>query len=332
MKGTGGNKNTSRHLYAIKRLFLPPLLLFTAQTQAQSLSFFANDQPNPIYEYGQQLDIPAGFGEGEFTFECWIRPDDSFPIGPTTPGTPAQRINWSDADNEPYSSGSWWFEGNFLLDGHNNASFTDGTFSLQFYGGGRVRWLFGDGSIAGEGGVRSIGAFPASGAPSLLDGDWHQLTLVRRWVGADQAQLELWIDGVLADDQLSPLRTDMRQWWSSWPGFPGGQEGWFWGVEKQAAIGVLSQYEDYKGLLDEVRFWSRAKTPMEIANEFADPVNGSEPGLVGYYPFSEGQGVVTVNNLTGGQAMDLFNGGNLIWSDEDVFSALFTDGFELGAR
>ncbi len=296
---------------------------------AQSLNFFVNNKPDPVYEYGRQLVMPVGFGEAEFTFECWIRADGSFPIGPTIPGTEGQRVNWSDADNMPYSNPDWWFEGNFLLDGHNNADFEDGTFSLQFYGGGRVRWMFGDGTVAGLGRVRSIGAFPATLTPPLLDDRWHQLTLVRRWLAVSDAQLELWVDGVLVDSQISPARTDMRVWWDNWDGFPGGQQGWFWGVEKQAAIGVLAQYEDYKGLLDEVRFWSRAKLPMEITTGFADPVAGSEPGLVGYYPFAEGLGTTTGNVLNGSKIITLVNGGNAIWSAEDVFSILFSDGFEL---
>lgn len=304
------------------------LLVFVASVaHAQSLSFFANNQPNPTYEYAQQLAIVGGFGEAEFTFECWIRPDDSFPVGSTTPDTEGQRLNWSDADIEPYSSSTWWFEGNFLLDGHNNNNFENGTFSLQFYGGGRVRWLFGDGNVPLAGQVRSIGAFPATQTASLLDDQWHQLTLIRRWVGSSEAQLELWIDGELTDSQLSPLRTDMRQWWDNWNDFPVDQDGWFWGVEKQAAIGVLSQYEDYKGLLDEVRLWSRAKLPAEIETTFADPVSGDEAGLVAYYPLSEGQGNMSVNAL-GAETITLFNGDNAIWSPEDIFTSLLIDGFE----
>ena len=221
----------------------------------------------------------------------WIRPDTSFPVGPTRPeGSLAQRTNWTAADLAPYVASDWWYEGNFLLDGHNNASFGAGTFSLQFYGGGRVRWLFGDGDDPGPGGVFSVGAYPAATHPSLLDGNWHQLALVRRWSGATDARLEIWIDGALVDSETSSVRTNMRQWWDAWPGFPAGQAGWFWGAEKQAAIGVLSQYEDYKGLLDELRFWSRAKSPTELAADYAQPVTGSEPGLVGAYSFLEGAG------------------------------------------
>ena len=76
---------------------------------------------------------------------------------------------------------------------------------------------------------------------------------------------------------------------STWAGFPAGQEGWFWGAEKQVALaGGLSQYEDFKGCLDEICFWNRAKSAEEIAVEGQNPVDDSEDGLVGWYRFSEG--------------------------------------------
>ena len=309
-------------------MFLSVLPL-TAGAGSGSLAFFVND-PND-YDYGHQLELPPTFGSAEFTLELWIRPDDSFPIGPTSGGE-AQRMNWSDADVEPYSGGGWWFEGNFLLDGHNNGVFEDGTFSLQFYGGGRVRWLFGDGEFAGSGGHWSVGAFPAASTPSLLDGGWHHLTLVRRWVGATEAQLELWVDGALAATETSPGRTDMRFWWDAWATFPSGQEGWFWGVEKQAAIGKLSQYEDYKGPVDEVRFWDRAKTAPEIDSNWNLPVTGSEAGLVGWFALDEGAGSTACDALDAGRCISLINPMAGIWSPHQapLGDAIFADGFESG--
>ena len=298
------------------------IALGTSSARAQSLDFILNAQSD--HEYAHHLGIPSGFGEGEFTLELWILPDDSFPVGSTAGGT-EQLTNWSDADNVPYSATSWWYAGNFLLDGHNNnacCGFEYGTFSLQFYGGGRVRWLFGDGISAGFGGVWSIGAFPATNTPSLLDGAWHQLTLVRRWSGTSDADLELWIDGGLVDSETSSVRTDMRFWWDTWPGF-GAQAGWFWGTEKQAAIGLISQYEDYKGLVDEVRFWSRAKSPVEIAQEHGAAVSGNEPGLVGRFPFDEGTGVSTCDALEPSLCMSIINAEPSIWSSENAPIAAF---------
>lgn len=259
-----------------------------------SIEFFVNDAR--AYDYGDQTNIPPGFGEGEFTLELWLKLNNNFPVGPVTGGTD-ERINWAEEDNAPYSSNSWWFDGNFLLDGHNNRVWSQGTFDLQFYGGGRLRWLFGDGSQAPGGGVWSVGAYPATLTPSLLDEQWHQVTLVRRWSGQTDSQLELWIDGRLVDTETTPVRTNMRQWWTTWSGFPANQEGWFWGAEKQAAIGLFPQYEDYKGLIDELRFWSRAKSPAEIRDNYAAPLTGSEPGLVGLYSFGEAQGLSVCDAL-----------------------------------
>ncbi len=313
-------------------VWLAVSLLATAAPggDGSSLTFFVNDPFDS--DYGQILDLPPTFGTGEFTLELWIRPDDSFPVGDTS-CCAGQRLNWSDADVEPYSSGSWWFTGNFLLDGHNNVDFASGTFSLQFYGSGRVRWLFGDGASP-TGGNWSVGAYPATGTASLLDGNWHHLTLVRRWEGASAARLELWVDGQAVAAEITPVRTDMQAaYWSDWSGFPTGQEGWFWGAEKQAAIGLLSQYEDYKGPIDELRFWDRAKSPGEIGTGWNLPVDGTEPGLVGWFRFNEGAGVVTCDELTPARCIDLFDMKPGYWSDDEPplgGGEIFSDGFESG--
>jgi chitodextrinase len=304
-----------RGLRVPKFVFWLSCLAAVTGTHAASLDWRVSSPNN--YDYGQQLTLPSEFGSGEFTLELWIRPNNSFPIGSTAGGN-GQLQNWSNSDLAPYSSSDWWFAGNFLLDGHNNASFANGTFSLQFYGGGRVRWLFGDGaSNSAAGSVWSVGAFPASSAPSLLDGQWHHLALVRRFVGSTQSRLELWIDGSLIDTETSSARTNMRQWWNNWSGFPSAQRGWFWGVEKQAAIGALSQYEDYKGLVDELRFWSRAKTSSELQSNFANPVSGTEPGLVGRFAFSEGSGNQACDSLSASTCISLVNASSA-WSAADA--------------
>ena len=300
---------------------------------AASLAFFANQAGE--YDYGLQLELPPDFGSGELSLELLIQLEESFPVGSTSGGE-GQRLNWSDSDEEPYSGCCWWFPGNFLLDGHNNADFSDGTFSLQLYGGGRLRWLFGDGADPGPGGVWAVQAWPAATTPSLLDGEWHHVVLVRRFTGASEAQLELWIDGSLVASETSTVRTDMGVYWDSWSGFPTGQEGWFWAAEKQAAIGVLSQYEDYKGLLDELRFWNRALSPAEIeAGAFAQ-VQAGALGLVGRYALDEGSGVQGCDTLAptppnpASRCLDLVDPMPGTWSGENAPLVLFADGFETG--
>ncbi len=279
-----------------------------------SLAFAENAASD--YDYGHQIAIPAGFGDGEFTFEFLFKADHTYPVGPVDTGA-NKLINWAEEDAQPYSSTGWWWTGNWLLDGHNNSAFRNGTFSLQFYGGGRLRWNFGDGISAGPGGHWAVQAWPASTTPSLLDGLWKHVTLVRRWSGVSSADLEMWINGALIASETSPARTNMRLFWDAWTGYPTDQEGWFWGAEKQAAIGTLTHYEDYKGLVDEVRFWSRAKTPVEIAADYNQPVTGAEPGLVGRFDFSEGSGDRAYDALTPIQYIQLIDMKTGYWSLDD---------------
>jgi hypothetical protein len=296
------------------------LLISPASAQQTSSSLRFTQNARAQHDYGLQTALPANFGAGEFTVELWIRPDNSYPVGNTGQDTPGQLVNWADVDYAPYSRHDWWYIGNFLLDGHNNNSPADGTFSLQFYGGGRLRWLFGDGSCNCPGGHWGVGAYPATNTPSLLDGNWHQVTLVRRWRNPSGATLELWINGVLIDSEDTPARTNMwTTYWQNWTGFPTEQPGWFWGAEKQAAVPIyIQQYEDYKGLIDELRLWSRAKTASEIASGWRSAVAGNEAGLVGYYPFSEASGSTTCDSLNSTQCMTLLRMLPGYWSAQNA--------------
>lgn len=243
---SAGNEQVSNNFNFTTNAFTP--------TNGNSLSFTVNNPGDN--DHGFQPSIPGDFGAEEFTMELWVKADNSFPVGPTS-GV-SRQLNWSIADNTPGGS-QWWYDGNFLLDGHNNVG-GSGTFSLQFYGGGRLRWHF-DGSSAS----RVVQAFPANTTPSLLDGTWHHVTLVRRWINTDDAQLEMWIDGSLIDTKVIGGRTNMRQYWDTFSDYHPQGRGWFWGAEKQVTYsGSESLYDDYKGLFDEVSFWNRAKPAAEI--------------------------------------------------------------------
>ncbi|RZT91314.1 concanavalin A-like lectin/glucanase superfamily protein [Ancylomarina subtilis] len=277
--------------------------------QTKSLRFTKNETGK--HEYANIANLPSTFGVGEFTLEMWIKPDNSFPVGPTPwPQDPFplkqedvnqwaknedQLTNWSNSSEEPYSSTGWWWHGNWLLDGFSrNYGDRDGSFALQFYGGGRLRWLFDDGTgpSADKGYVYSVGVYPATETPSLLDGKWHNIQCVRRWIGKSEAQLELWVDGKIIDKKVIPTRVDMqKQFWNDWGvGNPPGLKGWLIGGEEQASSGVLvdyywHQFEDYKGLVDELRFWNKAKSQDELQKHWNKAITKNIFGLVGYYSF-----------------------------------------------
>lgn len=283
-----------------------------------SFEFVVNETGSKNQDYGRLRELPEAFGNGDFTLELWVRPNDRFPVGPVDAGED-QLTNWAEDDNAPYTSDDWWRRGNFLLDGNNNddgAAF--GTFSLQFYAGGRVRWLFGDGSDSiPTGDVWAVGA-NSSDSPSLLDGQWHQLTLVRRSFGSGSI-LELWIDGDLIDSEFSNAQTDMEEeYWEDWDGFDRDGEGWFFGAEKRAASGELDQHEDYKGFIDELRFWSRAKSWFQISAGYDDAVTGSESGLVGWFDFSEGRRDEACDVLDSSRCIKLKNTDSDAWSTSNA--------------
>ncbi len=305
--------------------------IFVAR-DGNAVSFRANEARET--DYGLQTALPKTFGVGEFTLDVRVRLDESYPVGRTGPqDSPGQLRNWSSADPAPYSRDDWWFEGNFLLDGHNNNAFWEGTFSIQFCGGGRVRWLFGDDVKAGPGGHWAVQAHPSSATPSLLDDQWHWISLVRRWAQNDAgADLELWVDGKKIATQHTNVRTNMRGHWDGFEGYPELQAGWFWGAEKQAAVGRLEQYEDFKGELSDVRFWDVARLTEELAapeREIAEDA----AGLVGLYRFPETFGGSVCNTLTGGECVEMIvsdrrwrPGGGLALQDWAAFA-----GFGLAA-
>src|SRR5262249_3250977 len=162
---------------------------------AGSLRFVANRPES--YDFVDIRRLPAEFGRGEFSFEIWIKPDASFNVGPVRRATLDQLGNWASEGPEPYSDGRWVWAGNWVRDGLTRPrgitmrDTHEGSFGVQLYGGGRVRWTFADGDEQMPlGKVWAVQAWPASKAPSLLDGKWHRIVCVRRWRQPAGARLE----------------------------------------------------------------------------------------------------------------------------------------------
>jgi len=288
---------------------------------------FLRSEPKQ-FDFADQKVLPPTFGAGEFTLELWIKLDASFPVGATERSSFDQLKNWSDFDSRPYGTPDWWFRGNWLLDGHSRPNgFTsadprDGTFSLQFYGGGRLRWMFADDAdVVPIGKVWAVEAYPAKNTPSLLDDKWHQVACVRRWIEDTKAQLELWIDGHLIASQKIPQRVNMRKYWGSLPHPKNPEElgGWSWGSEVMTSWNYyFTQYEDYKGLMDELRFWDRAKSEEELTKYWMEAVSGKETGLVGYFPLDEGAGDTLRDKLNTARIIILHRATKNSWSSENA--------------
>lgn len=309
---------------ALVALAASALATLAIPAAAQSLRFVEN-RPSD-YDFVDIPALPPEFGQGEFAFEIWVKPDTSFPVGSVWRASYDQLKNWSDADPEPYSSDGWWLQGNWLLDGHTRPlgygarDTREGTFSLQFYGGGRLRWMFADTAEAmPKGMVYAVQAWPAKSTPSLLDGKWHHIVAVRRWREPQGATLELWIDGKLIATTDLPGRTNMRVFWDklAHPEDPVELGGWSLGAEVMTAWNyAFTQYEDYKGWVDDIRLWGRAPAPHEIADwAMGKPVCDSTR-LLSSFPFEEGKGDTVRDAIDGKHTLKLHRRRPNTWSDE----------------
>jgi hypothetical protein len=178
-----------------------------------------------------------------------------------------------------------------------------------------------DADVVPVGKVWAVQAQPARSTASLLDGKWHQVTCVRRWIDDGKAQLELWIDGKLIAAQKIPQRINMRKYWDSLPhpDNPKNLGGWSWGSEVMTSWDFyFTQYEDYKGLLDELRFWDRAKSEDELKTGWSAAVSGNEKGLVGYFPMDEAAGDVLKDKLNPNRTIKLHKAKKESWSAENA--------------
>lgn len=210
--------------------------------------------------------FPSGFGSGEFAIDLELNPE----VGRLT-GTGTDR--WTTMVPNVYGTPDWWYvtgqnQGNFVIDGHNNNAFENGTLSLVMYNDCRPCWLFGDGAPAGAR-TGDLHAVYNNSAASLRTGNYSYLRFVRRSDGGSGAILESWAQGILLATETSSAMTDMTTWWGgSWTGFPSTQFGWYLGAEKQSALNEngITQYQAFSGRIRRIRLWNRAPSTAECQN------------------------------------------------------------------
>jgi hypothetical protein len=78
----------------------------------------------------------------------------------------------------------------------------------------------------------------------------------------------------------------------------------------------FTQYEDYKGLLAELRFWDRARPAQEIRSNWMKPVADKESGLVGHFPLDENAGALSRDKFDSARTITLHNSQPESWSRE----------------
>ncbi|MBM4118200.1 LamG domain-containing protein [bacterium] len=223
---------------------------------------------------GPDASAPCDLGAGDFTVEFWLR---GRLIDNATSG-------WGGGE----SWGDDWIYGNVVVDRDIWAdNQQDWGISLA---GGRVR--FGTGRApAGADSPNTI-----EGETLLLDDAWHHVACVR---DAATGLKSIVVDGLL-DWQSSPgASTDDISYPNGGVANPVTPWGPYivLGAEKHDAG---AGFPSFNGYLDELRLWTRALAPAELAAIADRVIDPASAGLVGYYRFEEGAGTAIADASAAG--------------------------------
>ena len=126
---------------------------------------------------------------------------------------------------------------------------------------------------------------------------WHHIAAVN-----NNGQRKLYINGILTNITGSALNV----------------------VSNSDPIRIGSDYSSrfFDGRIDEVRLWNIARDQNDITSTMDSALNGTEDGLVAYYNFDEGSGII-LNDLTGNGHNGTVVGG--LWASGYSLSGLIGD-------
>ncbi|NCR90588.1 MAG: hypothetical protein GPJ05_15825 [Microcystis aeruginosa G13-10] len=154
-----------------------------------------------------------------------------------------------------------------------------------------IRYANGSGLIAGA-------RYDGSNNPSIVsktkinDGIFHHIAFAK-----NGAQLSLYVDGNIEGTNTDNTVRTTRNTSPLFLGRRGGSIGYF-----------------FKGAIDDLRIWNKARTQAEIQADFNRELTGNESGLVGYWNF---------NSVNGNTVQDLSSNNN----DGTFVGAQSTTGF-----
>lgn len=227
---------------------------------------------------GPDASAPCDIGATSFTIEFWLR------------GTLAAN-NSGNAGGDVETSDDAWIYGNVVVDrdiwGGGQPGERKWGISLA---GGFVRF----GTSAGEQAGDSKNTI--EGSINVLDNQWHHVACVR---DAVTGRKHIFVDGILDFSSSADVSNNDISYPNN--GAPGQQTPWgpyiVLAAEKHDAG---SSFPSFNGWMDEVRFWSTARTQRQIFDTFDRVILASSPGLVGYYRFEEGSGASVADSSAAG--------------------------------
>ncbi|MFM6436862.1 MAG: Calx-beta domain-containing protein, partial [Microcystis panniformis] len=107
----------------------------------------------------------------------------------------------------------------------------------------------------------------------INNNQWHHFAATK-----NQSQLKLYIDGIESGTASSSLSINDNTF--LWFGF----------------LGLNTPYRYFKGNLDDIQIWNKARTEAEIQADMNRQLTGNESGLVGYWNFNEGTGNIVTDS------------------------------------
>lgn len=226
---------------------------------------------------GPDGSAPCDVGAGSFTIEFWIR------------GTLAENATSGFGGGVEVTGPAWIF-GNMLVDRDIWGS-SDADWGISV-AGGRVRF----GTGRGDPPLGSDTESTIEGNAVVLDGTWRHIACVR---DIATGRKRIFVDGVLDFESVALLSFDDLSYPNG--GVPGSVTPWnpyiVLGAEKHDAG---SSFPSFRGWMDELRIWSVARSPEEIAASRQLVLPPGTPGLVGQYRFEEGSGTVVADSSGAG--------------------------------
>ncbi|MEZ6097087.1 MAG: protein kinase [Pirellulaceae bacterium] len=185
----------------------------------------------------------------------------------------------------PFCESSFTVEGWFKYDWRTNlegANSTGAVFTVassekytavgaEVFADGRLR-------VVHRNPPHNIGGINLISRTNVADQQWHHLAVVR----GDDAKLRLFINGELED--ISEVVVDDFES-ASYP--------------VNIGMNVKQNPRYFTGLMDDIRFWSRARSGEEIIAGMHSPVEPASPGLVAAYDFDDEDQILNpIENVT----------------------------------
>jgi hypothetical protein len=275
---------------------------FLLGPQAEAASSLRFTGPTAAdYDFGRvsiPIDAPprpADVGQGDFTFEFWMKADPG-----TNDTTACSTANIS------------WINGSIMFDRD-----IDGPGDYGDWGIALMNGRIGFGVSQGNGGGT------ACGSTNLASSTWRHVAVTRR---ASDGALQIWVDGVLdgsgfgasgdvsyRDDRATNRFYDPTL---------------VWGAEKHGYSG----YSGFTGLVDEVRMSNVRRYTVAFTRPTQPFV--ADAATVALYRLDEGAGTIASDSsgAAGGPSHGtLREGGSPVgplWSTDTPFDAIFRSGFE----